>query len=202
MILVLPKIKIEGQNINSKDVSIYIKTNGVHTDIVVPVVTDYMDWSKIVSFNHTLSKDTTFRFLALGWGDKGFYLETPQWSDLKASVAFKAAFGLSSTAIHATFYHEMIENDSCIRLDLSKEQYQQLTNYIMNSFEKNNENKTVFIPTNAVYGKNDAFYNANGKYSLFHTCNTWSNNSLKVCGQKACLWTPLDKGIFNLYKNN
>jgi len=35
---------------------------------------------------------------------------------------------------------------------------------------------------------------------LFHTCNTWANNALKACGQKASLWTPFDTGIFYHYQ--
>lgn len=45
------------------------------------------------------------------------------------------------------------------------------------------------------YGDHDAFYEAKGRYSLFHTCNTWANNALKACGQKACWWTPFSTGI-------
>ena len=52
------------------------------------------------------------------------------------------------------------------------------------------------------YGKNDAFYEATGRYSLFHTCNTWTNNALKIAGQKACVWTPFDTGIFYHYQYN
>lgn len=45
----------------------------------------------------------------------------------------------------------------------------------------------IFIPTDAVYGINDAFYDAKGKYSFFETCNTWANDGLKEAGQKARL---------------
>ncbi|HXU27639.1 MAG TPA: DUF2459 domain-containing protein, partial [Bacteroidia bacterium] len=49
-------------------------------------------------------------------------------------------------------------------------------------------------------GDNDSFYEAVGVYGLFYTCNTWANNGLKYCGQKACLWTPFEKGIFYQYR--
>ena len=62
------------EELNQKDeLSIYIKTNGVHTDIVVPVKNDLFDWSKEIKFSHTKSKDSTYKYLGLGWGDKGFY---------------------------------------------------------------------------------------------------------------------------------
>ena len=97
---------------NQKDIPIYILTNGVHTDIVLPIKNEYYDWSNQLKFEHTKSKDTTYQFVALGWGDKGFYLETPTWADLKVSTALKAASGLSSSAMHVTFYKQMKEKAS------------------------------------------------------------------------------------------
>jgi uncharacterized protein (TIGR02117 family) len=93
----------------SNDVAIYILTNGDHTDIVVPVKNEVTDWSREMSFQNTIGHDTTAKYLAVGWGDKGFYLNTPTWSQLKFSTAFKAAFALSTSAIHATYYQSIKE---------------------------------------------------------------------------------------------
>ncbi len=187
----------------SKDeVAIYIKTNGVHTDIVMPVRTPQIDWSREIKYANTALTDTTWQYIALGWGDKGFYLQTPEWSDLKFSVAFNAAFGLSTTAMHATFYKELPENDRCHKMLISKEQYARLIDYVTNSFQHDAGGHFINIKTSANYSQSDAFYEANGSYSLFHTCNTWANNALKKCGQKCCLWTIFDTGIFLKYAKN
>lgn len=182
------------------DLKIFIKTNGVHTDIVVPVRNELMDWSREIKFSDTEGKDTNMNYLGMGWGDKGFYLETPTWGDLKFSTAFKAMFALSTTAIHATFYDTLSENDSCRNILISKEQYSRLIKYITDSFQKDSNGRLINIKTHANYGKTDAFYEAMGSYNLFYTCNTWANSALKSCGQKACLWTPFDTGIFLKYK--
>jgi Protein of unknown function (DUF2459) len=71
---------------------------------------------------------------------------------------------------------------------------------VSSSFVIDKKGEYKKIITTANYNSNDAFYDANGRYSLFYTCNTWANNALKSCGQKACWWTPFDSGIFNLYK--
>ncbi len=194
------RIEVEEEKNTKDEVTIYIKTNGVHTDIVVPIRNEQIDWSKVVKFENTISKDTTFKFLGMGWGDKGFYLETPTWADLKASVAFKAATGLSTTAIHATYFHTIKENSACKKILISKEQYGRLVKYIENSFQKDPIGQNIPIKTNANYDQNDAFYEAIGSYSMLHTCNTWANDALKSCGQKCCLWTPFDTGIFLKYK--
>lgn len=201
IIFVLSRIPTKAEITQNKDITIYLLTNGVHADIVVPVKNDLKDWSKEIRYDHTRANDSTKQYLAFGWGDKGFYMETPTWADLKFLTAFKAAFALSSAAIHATFYHQPAENENCIKIDISKEQYRRLITYIDTSFLKDAHGNYQHIGTNAVYGDNDAFYEAVGKYHLFYTCNTWANNALKNCGQKACLWTPFDKAIFQHYKN-
>jgi len=184
----------------ANDVAIYILTNGDHTDIVVPVKNDITDWSKEISYENTVSRDTTGKYLAIGWGDKGFYLSTPTWADLKFSTAFKAAFALSTSAIHATYYQAMPESNDCKKIMISNKQYKRLVAFVDSSFRRDAEGKVINIKTNANYDKNDAFYEAKRKYNMFYTCNTWANNALKSCGQTACVWTPFDRGIFYHYR--
>lgn len=196
----LSLITIEKEANTKPEVEIFILTNGVHTDIVMPVKSDQIDWSQQIQYKNTQAADSTYQYIAMGWGDKGFYLETPEWSDLKASVAFKAASGLSSSAIHATYYKQMKLGNDCKSMLISKEQYQRLITYITNSFQKDASGNFIPIITDANYGKTDAFYEANGSYSIFKTCNSWANTGLKACGQKCCLWTASDSGIFSKYK--
>lgn len=197
---ILSRISVNGNKTGETgEVEIYILTNGVHTDIVVPIKTQYKDWSSIVKFEHTLAKDSMMKYVAFGWGNKGFYLETPTWAELKASVAFKAAFYLGGSAMHVTFYKEMSEDEHCVKIKLSKVQFEKLNEYIMAKFKTDATGNVIHIAGHS-YGDYDAFYEAKGRYGLFYTCNTWANNGLKSCGQKACLWTPFDKGIFYQYK--
>ena len=196
----LARITVSGEPATKSDVAIYIKTNGVHTDLVVPIKTVQIDWSQKIKYSATHLADTTkMQYLALGWGDKGFYLETPTWGDLTFRVASKAAFALGTTAIHATFYEQLPQNDSCKKIMISSGQYARLITYIYASLQKDKLGNPIPIATHANYGNADAFYEANGSYSMLHTCNTWANNGLKNCGQKACFWTPFDTGIFLKY---
>lgn len=196
---ILSIIKIDEEPNAKDEVDIYILTNGMHTDIVVPTTTDIIDWSKFIKYEHTKVANNTYKYLALGWGDKGFYLNTPTWSDLTFSTAFKAASGLSTTAMHTTYYKNMMENDQCKKIKISTSQYKRLVHYIKESFLIQENGKFKHIITNANYSDTDAFYEAQGKYSLFKTCNSWANSALKESGQKAALWTALDTGIFNKY---
>ncbi|CAA9199635.1 TIGR02117 family protein [Flavobacterium collinsii] len=199
-VLIISKITVNSDvtEVNEKDaIPIYILSNGVHTDIVVPLVNEVKDWRKEIQFSQTQANDTLATFVAFGWGDKGFYLYTPEWSDLKASTALKAVFGVSSSAMHTTFFKQLKEGEDCKRILVSKENYQKLVVYISESF--NNPTNPEWIKGYS-YGSKDAFYEAKGSYSLFYTCNTWANCALKAANQKASLWTVYDKGIFCHYQ--
>lgn len=195
----IPYIGVNKKEISAdKDVAIYIKTNGVHTDIVVPVKNEYKDWSEKIKFSQIKSQDSTMQFIGFGWGDKGFYLNTPEWSDLKFSTAFVAATGLGSSAMHATFFKQINENEDCVKIAISAEEYQKLINYIEHRFDKDDAGNPIWIDA-TTYGQNDSFYEAKGSYNLFYSCNTWTNNGLKAINQKAALWTVTDRGIFQHY---
>lgn len=183
----------------AQEIPVYIRTNGVHTDIVVPVKNEMKDWSQEIKFENTQANDSTAAYLAFGWGDKGFYLDTPEWSDLKVSTACNAAFALGTSAMHTTFYKNIKENKDCVKVMISKENYQKLIDYIEGSFQFD-EAKNPLLINATTYGKTDSFYEANGKYNLFHTCNSWANGALKASNQKAAFWTVTDTGIFCHYQ--
>jgi len=199
--LLLPLIPVKAEETNDpKVIEAYILTNGVHTDIVVPVQSEFIDWGQKIPYSNTKSKQENFKFIAFGWGDKGFYLNTPTWADLKFSTAFKAAFWLSESAMHCTYYNEMKLGDDCKKIMLTEKQYQSLIKFIDDKFDKDTAGHYKFIKTDAVYENNDAFYDAKGAYNFTYTCNTWTNDGLKVAGQKAAFWTATDFGIFRHYK--
>ncbi len=195
----LSKISIDEEADAPDEMAIYIKTNGVHTDIILPVKTEQINWSKLIKQEQINNDSNTYEYIAFGWGDKGFYLETPTWSELKFSTAFKATTGLGTTAMHTTYYNRLQENSNCRKIMISKEQYARIISHIEKSFKKDENGFFIKIKTNAHYGYTDAFYEGTGSYSLFKTCNSWANETLKVSGQKACLWTALDSGIFEKY---
>lgn len=199
--LVIPYIPVKKKATTEvANIPVYIFTNGVHTDIVMPIKNKEMDWSKKIPFENTVSKKSDFNYVGIGWGDKGFYLDTPTWAELKVSTAFYAAFWLGESAMHCTFYQSVTESDDCKKIMITKSQYRDLVQFVDSKFDKNTAGQNILIPTEAVYSKDDAFYEAQGSYSFLYTCNTWTNNALKAAGQKAALWTPTDFGIFQHYK--
>lgn len=196
---VLSRIPQKAIEVNEPVYQIFIKSNGVHTDIVLPIYSDTISWTNMFPFENTLAKEKDFNYISVGWGDKGFYLDTPEWKDLKVSTALIAGTGIGSTALHITYYKDVIEDELTYSYTISKEQYALIVSSIKKALQYKN-GKPIYIETSSQYGQNDAFYEANGSYSIFHTCNTWTNNLLKEAGLPSAKWLAFDKGILNQYK--
>ncbi|MBK6983961.1 MAG: TIGR02117 family protein [Bacteroidetes bacterium] len=166
----LSKIKTNANTIKSqKDITIYVKSNGMHTDIVMPINIDVYDWDSFLDKTCFLDINETHQYIAIGWGDKGFYLNTPTMADLKAKTLTNALFGLGSTAMHVTYYKNLKCSDLIKQISISKEAYMNLVSHITQSFYLNNKGPKLIPHPN--YGHHDNYFEAKGTYSIFKTCN-------------------------------
>ena len=177
---------------------VYIRSNGVHTDIILPLRSAAKDWSTELPFANTVSDDSTLTHVAFGWGDKGFYLETKEWADLKASTALKATFGLSGSAMHVTYCQLPQVNDRCRAVRVDAATLLHLAERVEAGFAHRTDGSPQWI-ADRHYEQNDAFYEGTGRYGLFFTCNTWTNSVLKECGLPAATWTATAGGILRQY---
>lgn len=176
-------------------ISIYVLSNGVHTDIVVPVRNAVTDWSREIPRSDFRTADTTQAAIAFGWGDKGFYLHTPTWADLKVSTALYAMSGLDSSVMHVRWERYFpAESEDCRRIKISPAQYAQLCSVIRSSFAGTTAQR--YVKAGNGYGASDVFYEAGGCYSAFCTCNTWTGSTLRSAGIRMASWTPFVKSVF------
>lgn len=190
--LILTAITIDRKTIDTiPNQTIYLSTNGVHLDIVIPK--ENLDSSLLRNLVHNNYEN----YIAFGWGDKNFYLNTPTWSDLSFNTACKAMFLKSSTLVHITRYRH--EQSDWIEIKITKSELKKLKAYLSKSFTLT-ENGNKKLLQNKGYTTRDNFYEANGSYSLFKTSNSWVNTGFKKSGLKSCLWTPFDFGLMNKYK--
>lgn len=175
------------------DKTIYISTNNVHLDIIIP--------KEILSeaFIQRLQLKESIKYVSFGWGDKRFYLETPTWNDLKLSTAIKAMFLKSETAMHLTTHQR--EYKDWIKIPICKLQLDLLINYIGQSFQKDDQGRFIEIKGSG-YTSYDTFYKANGNYNCIQTCNHWVNKGLKAAKIKTSLWSPFDAGVLYHLKKN
>ena len=170
---------------------IYLTTNGVHSDIILP--------KKLIA--SPLLKGQIYhpkeQFFAFGWGEENFYINTPTWGDLTFSTAFRAAFLKSKTLVHVTRYRS--KRDKWIAVSVTDIQLKKLNAYILGAFNEDENEKQVV--EGATYTPDrDNFYRAKGNYMFYNTCNTWANTALKESDMKASLWTPFDFGVLRWYE--
>lgn len=195
---VLGNIVREPQRHGAQAITIYLLDNGVHTDLALPLANDTFDWTGVINPND--ARDLRFfpTYVAFGWGDRAFYLETPQWRDLKLTTAWNAISGQGATVIHATYLPPLRASANSIAITVSLEEYQALAASIRASFQQDDNGRARAI--GRAYGDNDAFYAARGSYSLFATCNSWTNRQLKAAGLKHVLWTPFAHHLMQAYR--
>jgi|TARA_B110000902_G_scaffold143029_1_gene164967 uncharacterized protein (TIGR02117 family) len=190
--LILSLITVDRKmNDESSQKLIYLNTNGVHLDIVLPI--ENLDSLVLSGIKHNKNE----KYLSFGWGDENFYINTPTWADLTFGNAFKAMFLKSSTLMHVT-RHEQKRSD-WVEIKVNESELQKLNSYVLNTFEIN-ENGMKIILENKGYSSIDDFYKSKGSYSCFKTCNSWVNIGFKESGLKSCLWTPFDFGLMDKYK--
>lgn len=193
----VPLITVNNDFRNGENgIKLFVVSNGVHTDVVLPAKTPFKDWTLAFPKDSFDVKDSSYSYIAFGWGDKGFYLNTPNWSDLTFSTAFNAAFGLSETAIHVRYLKERKkENENCVQVLIDTDSYVKLITYIEKSFQKKGE--TFLKISHPGYGRFDRFFEAKGTYSLFYTCNVWTNFALKEINVRTALWSPFSGGLMH-----
>jgi uncharacterized protein (TIGR02117 family) len=190
-------------NIQSSTIDAYITSNGVHTDFIFPTRTSQVDWTTIFQTKDFPQTDIDTDFIAIGWGDREFYLNTPHWKDLTFNRAISAVAGQDRSAIHVEYLsHRDLQSmmrNHVYQLPLNQHQYARLQNYILNATvlktSTMNKNTAQNIP-NYHYDQNDAFFDARGQYSLLQTCNSWIGDGLYQAGIKVSRWTPFDITVY------
>ena len=136
MAIILTIIPTNHESQQKQDVPIFIRSNGVHTDFILPTDRPEINWLQYIR-KEDFRQVVDPKYITFGWGDKGFYIETPEWSDLKASTAFKALFFLSTTAMHVSYLpSEPSVGKDCKKIIISEIQYQKLINYVLSSFKR------------------------------------------------------------------
>jgi uncharacterized protein (TIGR02117 family) len=176
-------------------VEIYVRTNGVHADLVVPTQWNGIDWGAEFPAHDMSGLVAPARWIAFGWGDRGFMLTTPTWADLRPGTAFFALSGLGQGAMHVEYLDSPDAYDAR-RVRLSAEQYRRLTAFIRDSFVRDAGGALRRIDAAGYFGT-DAFYEAVPTYTFWFTCNEWTRRALAAAGVRTAWWAPFDVAVMH-----
>jgi uncharacterized protein (TIGR02117 family) len=167
-------------------VLIYACDNGVHTDLIVPAAAAGTDWRVLFGQQAFIAPVEAYDHIGLGWGSRDFYINTPTWADLDIATAVKSVLW-DETVLHVEYRPRPVAAENCQQWRTDPASYAKITNYIQETLRLSGE-----LPVQAApgYGARDAFFVANGQYTLFETCNQWTGRALRLGGAPVAPWTP------------
>ncbi len=171
------------------DVTILVETNGVHTALVVPLVSADKDWRTDFPVGDIAASALPYSHLSISWGDKRVFLETETWGDLRPATVAHLLFGSGEGLLHIAHYLQPQPAETMRPVRLSRAQYRKVVQRV-----------EALIPpaprrTYPGYEAHDVFYDARGAYTLIENCNAWIGDTLAAAGLPMGRWTPFAGGV-------
>ncbi len=171
---------------------IFVRSNEVHTDLVLPASgAGGVDWRQLFPPEHFGTSVSGAKYVAFGWGNRDFYIDTPTWADFRLSTACGALFWPSETVLHVEYLFDPTPSDWMHEVRLTREQYERLTQFVRSTVGGLDERGRALPASDSSYGAGDRFYTARGRYHCFNTCNQWTGRGLARARLPTGLWTPL-----------
>ena len=166
-------------------VTILVGTNGVHTEIVMPLETPIANWRAVFPASDLADPYRPYTHVAVSWGEREFFLNTPTWADLDPVHAVGALTG-GEGLLHVAHYVRPAPSDDYRPVRLRAHEYRRLAEAIAAFAPR--EPTTRSYPGYEGY---DVFYSSPGTYHAFNTCNQWTGNMLAAAGLRMGRWTPM-----------
>ncbi|MFN3945942.1 MAG: TIGR02117 family protein [Allosphingosinicella sp.] len=174
-------------------VQIFVRTNGVHADLVLPADAEGVDWYALLPPDHVRDPGAADGWVGIGWGQREFYLETERWADLTLRTAVRALTG-GDPLMHVAHMGTPRPSAAHRPLRLPPDAYRRMAEAIAASFERDADGAAIPL-TGEGYRDNDTFYEAHGTYHAFRTSNQWTGDILGHAGVRIGVWTPFEQGI-------
>ena len=170
-------------------ITIMVETNGIHTALVLPLVTPQKDWRADFPASDLGAPDQPYTHVSVSWGQRDVFLDTPTWWDLRPRTVWHAALG-SNALLHVAHYVRPAPATDIRPLRLRPQEYARLVAAIEAQILPSARRRTY-----PGYFAQDAFYDTGGSYHAGNTCNQWTSDMLARAGVKTGLWTPLSGGV-------
>ncbi len=171
-------------------VEIMVETNGVHTALVLPLISKAKDWRTEFPASDVDAAHLPYTHMSVSWGEREVFLNTPTWSDLSPMTALRIVGFGGDGLLHIAHYVRPAPSDGLRPMRITDEQYRLLVAEIERSIGRDPARKSY-----AGYYAQDVFYDAPGEYSVTNTCNQWTSNTLAAAGIETGWWTPLAGGV-------
>ena len=175
-------------------IPVMIESNGIHTGIVMPIRSPIKDWTTTFpSAGQPRADGYMPSHIAVGWGEKEVFLNTPTWSDLEISTVMRVVTTGGEGLLRVGHYVKPRAGEDHRWITLRREEYARLVERIEATLPKlaPGEKRKTYIG----FEKGAANFDAAGRYTLANTCNQWTADTLAHAGVKIGTWTPLAGGV-------
>ncbi|MFV0645828.1 MAG: DUF2459 domain-containing protein [Sphingomonadaceae bacterium] len=184
-----------GWDETDQGVEIIVETNGLHTGIVMPLVTGQKDWRPDFPASDLAESTLPYTHISVSWGAREIFLNTPEWTDLSARTALKVGTIGDPGLLHVAHYIRPAAGENYRIVRLRPAEYTRLVKDIeAHIYLSGSERKSY-----PGYGRADVFYDAPGRYSPLLTCNQWTSNRLASAGVRVGLWSPFSGGVMKWF---
>lgn len=180
-------------------VEIFLVSNGWHVDLVLPMRQDDQDWQADLPPHDFQAADPQAAWIAIGWGDRAFYLETARFEDMRPLTAAKAMLGLGPAVLHVTYARRPAPGPTIARWVIGRDQHRRLVAHLADAFRRRADGRLIAVPGSG-YGPADLFYEAKGAWGLRLTCNEWIARALRQAEIPAPLWAPLPEPMLAAWR--
>lgn len=173
----------------AEGIEIMVGSNGVHTELVLPLVTPEKDWRADFPAADLPVPGRDFTHVAVSWGEREVFLNTPTWWDLSPMTVLRIAGVGGEGLLHVSHYVRPAPSDDFRPLTVTPAQYRRLVAAIERALPQGERVRYDG------YGPADVFYEAPGHYTASNTCNQWTSDTLAAAGVRTGWWTPFAGGV-------
>lgn len=168
-----------GQAAQSPTVSVWLRSNGFHTALIVPAAGNNLTG---------LPLNPEHEWIEYSWGDSSFFVTPgqPPWS-----MKFRALLTPTTTVMHVLPLTEQRRagiglRETMAELRLDTAQFARLRRAVQRGFAWSEAGLPQ--PLFKGWGAGAMFYRGTGTYIWHYTCNSWTADALRAAGLRMPVW--------------
>lgn len=153
----------------------YLVVEGGHSELVLPA---RQIPGRLAVFRHDFPDA---RFISFGWGERAYFMARNPTAGETLRAIFPANSALLVSGLSVSPPQAFVSSVKVFPMAVSKPGLKRLSRYIWSYVAPDGNGRPRRLGPG--HRTDSAFYASSGTYDLFHTCNTWTLEALKVAGK-------------------
>jgi len=154
----------------------------IHYDLLLPATPETRAALGFAVAADVPIEATGVEHILIGWGARDFYTSAGSFAQMELGPIWRAVTG-DASVLRIDVFGPIDPQADYARLSLSAAQYDALLQAIAAT-------ATETPVTGAGHTPTDGFVEAQGRFHIFRTCNTWISDMLRAAGVPMGAWTP------------